>query len=165
MSDIVTIEKIGSSTGQNDGRTWTRWTLKDANGNWYSTFQEEVIAPIRGHEGQRAEIVYESVPKNGRILRNLVSAKLADQATLDSTQATYAPASPAPTNGQPDWDLIGLRKTRCALWAGTLTGVAGNMLALNKGDVGAFLRQAVTMVAAAEKDIFERPAGDDGIPF
>ncbi len=62
MSETATVlvDSIDEKNGVSDkGRAWTKFALKDANGEFYSTFDGSVIAPARNLIGQRVEIDYE----------------------------------------------------------------------------------------------------------
>jgi hypothetical protein len=144
----VVLRELTKKTGtsKKTGKAWTRWGFRDANGETYGTFDHSVIEAAEGKEGQRFNI---EIEQDGTFV-NLLALE---------------PATQSQNGDEPDWELIGLRKTRCALWAGLLDGLAPSLYAANKGEVGRLLEQSVILVAAAEKDIFEREPGDDGIPF
>ncbi len=167
MSDTATIivESIDEKHGDKDGRKWTKWSLKDANGNWYSTFDSAVIAPARELTGKRAEVDYEVKGQ----FKNLSAVRAAAE---DSAISARSP------DGSADWDLIGLRKTRCVLWEALLpiamqAGISGFTKAMNgeydSGQLGGFVaRFGKALRQIAEADIFlEEPIGsaDDWIPF
>lgn len=160
--DEILVEKIIEKEGATDGRAWTRYGVKDGNGEWYSTFEQSVVAGLK--EGEKARIQYESKQVNGRIVKNLLAAELSEPSLPES----YSHQTP---DGEADWDKVAIGKTRCALWMHYLAGqlAAGIYVkASNAEGVDpreAVIRAGIAFVVAAEKDTFERPPGDDGIPF
>ena len=164
MSQVSTItveattEKSGVS--QKTGRPWTKWALSDGE-NWYGTFEQGVVHD--GLKGQQVEIEWE---QNGDF-RNLLRA---------APQGPSAPSSATP-DGNTDWDLIGLRKTRCALWAAYLTealpqafGMWASVQTDPPGtlDITNFItRIGRELIISAEVDIFTRDPAmpDDDVPF
>lgn len=172
MSEEILVEKITTKEGSTDGRAWKRYGIKDGNGEWYSTFDEALVAGLR--EGGKARIEYTSKGVNGRVVKNLVSASPVE----NGTPAAYSHQTP---DGEADWDKVALGKTRCALWNHYLSGhLAANLFAKAvsenaKQDAtpGAVSRDPMDyviiigtrLVVHAERDIFERPPGDDGVPF
>jgi hypothetical protein len=157
--DEILVEKIIEKEGATDGRAWTRYGVKDGNGEWYSTFEQSVVAGLK--EGEKARIQYESKQVNGRVVKNLLAAEPFEESSISSRT----------DEGDPDWDLIGLRKTRCALWADYLAGqLAASLYVKAAGTQGRdpidyLVTTGVRLVVAAERDIFNRDPGDDGIPF
>ncbi len=156
MSDTTTVtvmvEDYVVREGAKDGKPWKKVGLKDANGEFYSTFDAGLGQRVIDLKGQRAEIVWK--PSKNPSFKDLVSAK----AVEDSPIAARA------EDGTADWDLIGLRKTRCLLWAHFLSSA---FAANNAENPIALAQLGVLMVSLAEHDIYHRdPAqpGDD-IPF
>ena len=93
-----------------------------------------------------------------------------------------APAGPsapssAAADGSADWDLIGLRKTRCALWAAYLTDALpaafGYWVSVQTQEPGTLditnfiTRVGRDLIISAEIDIFHRDpaAADEDVPF
>jgi hypothetical protein len=158
----VVVQEIMQKSGEKDGKPWTRYAIKDANGDIYSTFKAESIAPVRDATGQKVDIEF---TVNGQY-KNLVSAAIHSNGS--AVPETY---SAQKADGDTDWDIIGLRKTRCLLWAEYLGGslASGIYHKVSEGGQGnpgdAVIRAGITLVAAAEKDVFERAPGDPGFPF
>jgi hypothetical protein len=159
----ITVEEISTKEGVSakTGKPWTKYALK-AGGDYYGTFLRSVIEPAMGGEGKTFEIDYEVDGnfKNLKAVRSL-SGEAAAQAAVSNTKP----------NGETDWDLIGLRKTRCALWAAYMHGdVPKSVIAAQTwketpkhaelADV--VYRAGVALIRLAERDIFHRdPATDD----
>lgn len=159
----ITISAIEEKAGSTDGRAWTKYALKDSNGTYYSTFDSAVVQPARELVGQRALIEYEVSGK----YKNLSAVRPAENGSVPDT---YSHKSP---DGDPDWDKIALGKTRCALWNHFLSGqlaaslyakaVSANAEGIDPMDY--VIRTGTRLVVHAEKDVFEREPGDDGVPF
>ena len=157
MNATVVVKSLEEKHGTSKtGKAYVQHKLVDANGEIYSCFDGSIVDPIRNSTGEKVDIQYE---EQGRF-KNLISAK--PHETAGALSGAYTHQKP---DGDADWDLIGLRKTRCALWVGILEGISTSLYAAHKGNTGRFLEHAVLLVGAAEKDIFERAPGDDGIPF
>lgn len=160
----VVVESVDEKAGETNNKKWTKFSLKDANGEYYSTFDSAVIAPARDLVGKRAEIDYEVSGK----FKNLSAVR----EIVDSPINGRAP------DGSADWDVIGLRKTRCVLWE-EIIGVAmqAGISAWTKAAQGEYdsaqlagfvARFGKTLRIIAEADIYlsdpvEDP--DDWIPF
>jgi hypothetical protein len=164
----ITVESIDTKEGVSDktGKPWTKYALK-AGDDYYSTFQRQVIEPALGGEGKTFEIDYEVDGK----FKNLKAVRPASGQAV--AQAAVANVKP---NGETDWDLIGLRKTRCALWAAYLDGrVPASVIStqtwketpLPSALADVVYRAGVEVVRKAERDIFHRdPAtADEDIDF
>ena len=164
MSETATVlvEKVDEKSGQTNGRDWTKYAIKDANGEWYSRLNDSIP---KDYEGKRVVIEYEM---NGKY-KNIVSVKPEqDNGALPSSQTA---------SGEADWDIIGLRKTRCHLWGAFLSGDAcQSLIALSLKDkpdrkpseVAAYLSSVGRkLVLSAEVDIYHRsPAqAEEDIPF
>lgn len=152
----VLIDEIGQKDGTSmTGKAWTRRWIKDANGDIYSTFQD-MLGGLE--KGQKVDIEFELDGK----FKNLKSVKHHDNGS--AVPETYSAQRP---DGETDWDIIGLRKTRCLLWAEFLNSqLAASVFVKSDGDgLAKVTRTGTLLVAAAERDIFERQPGDDGIPF
>jgi hypothetical protein len=164
VEEIAVVE-VGLQEGtRNDGSTWSRWTIKDGNGRTFSTFNEDYAAKLK--QGSRALIEFEEKTltpgRDGspRKVKNITAVEATGNVT--GPEPGYSQQKPT---GERDEDKVALGKTRCLLWAELLSGLSSSLYAQHKGDLGSFIRASVVLVAAAEKDIFERPAGDDGFPF
>ena len=163
MSETATIlcEDISEKSGEKNGRTWTKYSLKDGNGNWYGTFEAGVISS--DYKGKRLNIEFEQDGK----FKNLLSASPVEESPIASRTE----------DGEADWDLIGLRKTRCHLWGAFLQGDAMQSLIAvilkDKPDAkGADIAHSLlafgrNLVRGAETDIYHRePAQkDEDVPF
>lgn len=64
----VLVDDVSAKQGETNGKAWTRYALKDGNGDWYSTFEKDVVKSEM--KGQRVEIEWE---KNGNF-NNLLRA-------------------------------------------------------------------------------------------
>lgn len=163
MSQITTVvvEDVSERSGEKDGRKWTKYALKDGNGDWYGTFEKGVV--VEAMKGNKYEIEWE---QNGNF-KNLLRASPVDDSPISSRTDT----------GEADWDLIGLRKTRCALWAAYLTEALPQAFGLwvavqtdppGTLDITNFIsRIGRELVLTAEIDIFNREPAvkDDDVPF
>lgn len=165
MSQTATIvvEDISEKSGTNkNGKAYTKWALKDGNGDWYSTFERGVV--LDSMKGQKVDIEWEP---NGNF-KNLLKASTHEDSPIAARQ----------DDGSADWDLIGLRKTRCALWVSALSSPATaaaveRWLSIQSTDVGtADILRFVEgfgkkLVLAAEMDIFQREPAmpEEDIPF
>jgi hypothetical protein len=155
----ATTEKSGVS--QKTGKPWKKYALKDANGEWYGTFENGVVHDAM--KGQKYEIEWE---QDGNF-KNLLRA----------TPTSDSPVSSRLETGEADWDLIGLRKTRCALWAAllpdALTLAYTQWAAVQSDPPGTLdIKNFVTrfcreLVISAEIDIFSRDPAlpDEDVPF
>lgn len=166
MSDTATvlIESVDEKQGETDGRAWTKYTLKDGNGNFYSTFDRAVVQPVLEAVGKRVRIEYEVKGK----FKNLSKAELIQESSINGRTP----------EGDADWDVIGLRKTRCVLWESILpaamqAGISGFTKAMqgeyDSGQLGGFVaRFGKALRQIAEADIYlDEPveSPDDWIPF
>jgi len=154
----ATTEKSGVS--QKTGKPWTKWALFDGE-HWYGTFERGVV--VEAMKGQTYEIEWE--PSGD--FRNLLRATPAGPSAPSSVTA----------GGDTDWDLIGLRKTRCALWAALLPDaleIAWNQWRSVQSeepgrlDVQNFITMTCReLVISVEVDIFSRDPAlpDEDIPF
>ena len=67
----IVLTKLTKKTGQSNGHPWTRYSIKDENGEWYSTFNLRLVSGLE--RGQKARIQYESKPVNGRVVKTLTA--------------------------------------------------------------------------------------------
>src|SRR4051794_35085030 len=110
MSDTtvtVLVEDFLVKEGAKDGKPWKKIGLKDANGEYYSTFDSTLGQRVIDAKGKRAQITWR--PSKNPQYKDLVA--------LEPLGDGEAAISNTGTDGTVDWDLIGLRKTRCLLWA------------------------------------------------
>lgn len=79
MTQLSTIhvEDISEKSGERNGKAWTRWALKDTDGNWYSTFERGVVVPAM--KGQAYQIEWEA---NGDF-KNLLRATPSDDGAVE----------------------------------------------------------------------------------
>lgn len=159
----VLIEELSERHGEKNGRPWTKWSLKDANGTFYGTFSESVIEPARELTGKKALIEFEVDGK----FRNLVSvAPLTEDSPLPRAERA---------DGSPDWDVKGLHMSRNALWKAYIGSPLIARIAANCAEKGISEAETVNtlsrvgkaLVVTAEVDQYHRPpAGpEEDIPF
>lgn len=167
----ILVETVTFKEGAKDGRPWKRFGIKDANGNWYSTFNEQMAA--RCVEGQRVAVDYTSKMVNGRVLRDLsVVEEIAD--SNGSFPEAYSKQLP---DGGVKWDKKDLEIARQAIWKSYLEGLTPTLFAQivshnakvdadqRRDPIDYLLVTGARIVVAAERDIFERAPGEDAIPF
>jgi hypothetical protein len=155
-SATITVASIERKEGvaATTGKPWTMYRVIAQEGGKYATFDSGLGQQAGAAVGRRANITYETTEK-GDNLKSLVI----DESAPPVVQPVQSTAKP---NGEVNWDLVGLHKTRCALWAALFSG---NTLA------GMPESQAITtgigLVRGAEGDIFNRPAAgaEEDIPF
>jgi hypothetical protein len=174
MEEIAIVE-VGLQEGtRNDGSTWSRWTIKDGNGRTFSTFNEDFAGKLK--QGSRALIEFEEKTltpgRDGspRKVKNITAVEAANGNVPDE----YIQTKP---DGARDFDKEALGKTRCAIWKSFLEGpLAANLYAKVVSDnskQGATQRDPMDyviivgtrLVVHAERDVFEREPGGDGVPF
>ncbi len=108
VTETATIQVAGFDVkeGAKDGRPWKRWTLKDGNGEFYSTFIPAVGELIGGFEGRQARI--EWAPKGK--FKDLVS--ISDLQDGDEPPALgtgdYVRGQTAPTDKRSIWASVAL---------------------------------------------------------
>jgi hypothetical protein len=160
----VLVESVDEKAGETNGKAWTKFSLKDANGEFYSTFDRAVGVEAQRLIGKRAEIEFEV---NGK-WKNLGGVKPVEESAISSRTE----------QGDADWDLIGLRKTRCVLWEAVLpVAMQAGISAWTKAAQGEYdsaqlagfvVRFGRTLRMIAEEDIFLAPPveePDSWIPF
>lgn len=161
------IEKVTDKEGATNGKPWRRFGIL-AGETWYGCFDAALGEQAKSLEGKRAVIRWQTNPKKPD-LKDFLGATPAngDQPlSADDRQAISARTD----TGEADWDLIGLRKTRCLLWAHFLDSPMAAAIAAGAGEKPAANRVAdfgAQVVALAEHDIYWRdPAGpDEALPF
>lgn len=165
MSEEILVAEVGLQEGQrDDGSKWSRWKIKDGNGRTFSTFDATFAGLLK--QGARAAIEFEEKDLGGgRKVKNITGVQPVENG---SVPAEYSHQKP---DGEADWDKVAIGKTRCALWAAYLNGQlsAGIYVKASQAEGvdprEAVIRAGVMLIIAAEKDVFERAPGDDGIPF
>ena len=110
QTSTVIVEDVSEKSGVSSktNKPWKKWALKDGNGDWYGTFEAGVVTSEM--KGKKYDIEWEP---DGNF-KNLLRATPHEESPIASRTET----------GEADWDLIGLRKTRCALWAALPDGGA-----------------------------------------
>ena len=146
MEATITLASVERKDGTSKaGKAYTKFTIHGQDGTKYATFDAGLAELARTNTGKTARVQFDS-GQFGNDLKGIV--------VTNDTPVPQAPPAKTPT-GEADWDLIGLRKTRCALWAAAIQ--ANHSIA-----------EARALVMAAESDIFHRaPATgvDSDIPF
>ena len=149
MSELaaeIVIESVEPKEGvSSSGKPWKLYRVKSTAGVAFSTFDGTLGSTAFGAVGKRAQIKYKTTEKGNDLVSLVVDP---------SSEPAVAPVRDRDAEGKADWDMIGLRKTRCALW------VAAIGAGLDRGD-------ALAIVLAAEVDIFHRQPADDtaDLPF
>lgn len=148
------------------------YELKDTQDRVFSTKKGEIGDVALGLKGQQANIEF-TTKQNGEFVNRYIDSITAIQG--GNGASTPLPSAQKP-DGTADWDIVGLRKTRCALWAqyiGETIPIAAAWWSKNnqnasEADLLMFLgRVGAHMVVKAETDIYHRPpavSGED-IPF
>lgn len=153
LSADIVIESVEPKEGVSakTGKPWKLFRVNSTAGAAFSTFDGTMGSAAFGAVGRRAHITY----KTGERGNDLVTLTVDD-----SSEPTVEPVRAQTPAGNPDWDMIGLHKTRCALWAAILPAV----IPLGTGDTIAVARE---LVIAAEVDIFHRQPAEEtsDIPF
>jgi hypothetical protein len=161
---VAVIEAVTVKEGATNGKAWKKFSVKTEDGTYYSTFDSEIATQAKAFIGQRADIFWKP-SGNENQFRDILGAKAAegfDSGALPSAQKE---------NGAADWDLIGLRKTRCLLWAKYLSSPlaveAAKSTAGEKPTAHRVYDFGVAVIELAERDIYwrEPAASDTDIPF
>jgi len=142
------------------------WKLYDGNDTDYATFKDDLGKDAQALVGKRVKLTFSEKPsKDGRFTNRYLDAieELTSQNGSDPDV---------------DWDLIGLRKTRCVLWQQILdtamtAGISSFSKAMDgeydRGQLGAFIASFGTSLRMiAEADIYlAAPVEDkdDWVPF
>lgn len=161
---VAVIESVTSKEGATNGKAWRKYTVKTADA-FFSTFDKVVAEAAHNLAGQRAEIFWKPSGAEGQF-KDILAAKAAGAGGT----AEGIPSEKTP-DGDVDWSLIGLRKTRCLLWAHYIDSpLAAAIAAQEHGDKPPAHRvydYGAALIALAERDIFWRaPATDDeDVPF
>jgi hypothetical protein len=151
---VIESVEVKEGVSQKTQKPWKKYIVHTKGGVNYSTFDAQLGTLAYQLVGKPVTVAYEE-GQYGRDLKGLAE----DPSGVVPQEPAVRDQTP---NGDPDWDLIGLRKTRCHLWGAWLQ----NPLAKEMGAqaAAAFGRE---LVLAAETDIYHRaPAHDtDDIPF
>lgn len=149
MSELaaeIVVDSVEPKEGVSaSGKAWKLFRVKAASGASFSTFDGTIGSAAFGAVGRRARIKYKTTEKGNDLVSFVVD---------ESSEPAVEPVRDRTPDGVADWDMIGLRKTRCALW----------VAAIGAGlDAGA----ARQIVLAAEVDIFRRQPADElaDLPF
>lgn len=151
LVQVTRVDQAATSKG-------TIFKLIDANGVEYTTFKADIGNIAAGYAGKQASITY-TEKQNGQYTNRY----------LDSIEPVKVDpvAARAPDGVNADWDQIGLRKTRCALWAAYLRSpLAGHVAArVPEGQAAApaVFQAGRSLVEQAEWDIYVRANPDPGI--
>jgi len=161
------IEKVTDKEGATNGRAWRKFGIL-ADDVWYGTFDAALGQQAKDLEGQRAVIRWQQNSKKPD-LNDFLGATAANGDHPVPAEAREAIAART-DSGEADWDLIGLRKTRCLLWAHFIDSPMAAAIAAGSGDKPPAFRVhdfGAQLVALAESDIYHRdPASaDEAIPF
>ena len=147
-SATVTIQSVDSKQGvsQKTGKPWTKYEIHTSGGT-FGTFDAAAAEQARNAPGATVAVTYEE-NQYGRDLKTLMVDPSVPPA------AHVEPVRAQTQNGATDWDMIGLRKTRCALWVAAI-------------GAGLNTAEAHAAVLAAEVDIFHRPPANatSDVPF
>ncbi len=161
MSDQTTavIDTVTSKEGATNGKAWRKYSVKTEDGTFYSTFDKAIAEKAHGLLGKRALITWKASGSEGQF-KDVVNV---DEASGVAAASDVLPAARS-AGGTPDWDEIGLRKTRCLLWAEFI----GSPLAASlEQDFDKIYRFGTALIEMAERDIYWRaPATESSdLPF
>lgn len=167
----VVIQAVETKPTANGG---VLYRAKCSDNRTYSTFDAVTGAGLVALMGQMADINYDTkqTTKGDQTYTNYNVAQVrasTGQASATAplpTSSQPAPVAQAPSvasyTGEPDWDLIGLRKTRCALWVAYFSG------GMPQTVVEDTIARGKLLVDAAEAHIYRSGAADglgDDVPF
>jgi hypothetical protein len=148
-STSVTIQGVTSKDGVStkSGKPYTKFTI-DTSGGTFGTFDTALAQTARNAINMTCAVTYEET-QYGKDLKSLTA-----DASIPAAAPHVEPVRHQQADGSADWDMIGLRKTRCALW----------VAAIHAGLDAGTARQ---IVLEAEVDIFWRqPATESSaVPF
>ncbi len=162
---VAVIEAVTSKEGATNGKPWRKFSVKTEDG-FYSTFDKQVAEQAHALVGEKATIMWKPSGNEGQF-RDIIAAKAAEDST---TPPDGIPSEPA-SKSDADWSEIGLRKTRCLLWAHYLSSPLAASIAATANEQPASARVynfGAILIALAEADIYHRPpaeADEDGLPF
>ena len=157
----VVVQRVEEAAGNKP------WKLFDGNDTDYATFKDDLGKDAQALVGKRAKLTFSEKPsKDGRFTNRYLDA-------IEAVTASQNGSDP-----DVDWDLIGLRKTRCVLWQQILdtamtAGISSFSKAMqgdyNRGQLAGFVAQFGTALRQiAEADIYlAAPVEhvDDWVPF
>lgn len=157
----ITVQKVEPKTSK-AGKAF--WKVYDTLNRDFASFDPGVGNHAMGLVGQNALITFDEEQNGQYINRFLRSIEVA---------AADAPISSRTPDGAADWDVIGLRKTRCALWAAYLSSPLAAHVAAAQPDgsdkAHAIATVGMRLVEQAEFDVYVReapnPEADPSIPF
>lgn len=94
MSQVSTVlvEDYREKSGTTNGKPWTNHSIRDANGDWYGTFEAGVVKPEM--KGQRVEIEWEPDGNFKNLLRATPVEETAETPPLGTGQ--YVKGKEAP---------------------------------------------------------------------
>ena len=145
-------------TSRKTGKPYTKYVVHDEKtGAEYSTFDATIGQRAFEHTGRRGRLDFK-VTQFGNDIESL------EVLEPSPPGADPEPVSAQLSDGSPDWDLIGLHKTRCALWCAFFATLQPSTATAYPEEI---FRVGRRLVELAESDIFHRdPAGpDEAIPF
>lgn len=144
----IVITSVEPKQGRSaSGRDWRMWVVHADGGGRFSTFDAKLGQAAFENVGRAVNISWQAKEK-GNDLTGIEPA--------DASQPIPEPMRAHTPEGRPDWDVIGLHKTRCALWAAFLSGqLAASLAPEDRVPIGRAL------VLAAEADIYHRDPADE----
>jgi hypothetical protein len=156
QTTTITVVDVVTREGAKDGRAWKKWGVKDEQGAFYSTFVPALGEKAVGLIGGQAVIEW----KPSGDFKDLVSIEPVPGSLIDSRGP----------DGSADWDLIGLHKTRCALWAAFIESMlASNVFSgidSQKPRVFELAQVGRQLVDAAVEHVYsDPPTTTDDVPF
>jgi len=167
---VKTEIKIGAvtrkeGTSKKTGKPWTKYVIHSDADATFETFDAGIAQKAHEHVGQRATVEFE-VGQYGNDLKTLELSGANGSFPVEQIPSEKTP------DGDTDWDLIGLRKTRCLLWAHYLAAAAReipaqSLVAADGTLLDGIYKTGVRLISCAERDIYHRaPAADtEDVPF
>ncbi len=169
----ITIQGVALQEGKRqDGSSWVRYTVTDQQDRKLSTFDEAF-----GERAKPGAVVRVNIEErelgpgrdgSPRKVKNITSFEFVENGHVDTPAPAYTHQRP---DGAPDWDKVALGKSRCLLWGEFFDSQLAAMLyhdaqkVEGRDPISHVLIQGQRLIVHAERDIFERPAGDDGLPI
>lgn len=161
---VATVEAVTSKEGATNGKAWKKFTVKTEDGTTYSTFDAAIAQTAHGLIGKPADVTWKPSGNEGQF-KDLIMVAPAENPGPDASGIPSA----RDANGEADWDVIGLRKTRCLLWAEFLGSPLAAAIPAGEsgGRADAIYRVGTVLVELAERDIYWRePATKESdLPF
>jgi hypothetical protein len=99
----IKITGVFTAEGENGRGPWTRWDVKDAGGNKYSTFDEGLGKKAEEAKGKTATLVYEEEQKGqyvNRILKGVAIETLGTQLNRENGVSGHGNTAPASTKDE-----------------------------------------------------------------